>query len=275
MASSDGRKLSIRRNNILRLRWVADTSQGLVRLENQDSWRVHCLDRSGEDEACLAVVADGIGGREGGKLASSLAVESITQFVTDFIWEKKPIDLLKQGMLYANAKILSASTEDESVRGMGTTLTCALVYAKDGKVFISHVGDSRAYIISRGIIRRITDDHSISGELVKKGSITEEDAMFHPSRNVLTAALGTHDSVEVSLYKERLLPNDVIILCTDGLTSLVSADEICQVALNGYTEAATKLVDLANSRGGYDNVTVVVLWREISESADGLRGEAE
>jgi protein phosphatase len=129
------------------------------------------------------------------------------------------------------------------------------------KAFVGHVGDSRAYIVSNGKIRRVTDDHSVSGELVRNGTITEEDAMRHPGRNVLTMALGTQETVDVDIYEERLCPDDIVVLCTDGLTSLVSQNEIYDMLVTyDRDQVARKLVDLANQRGGYDNITVVVLW---------------
>lgn len=222
------------------------------------------------------MVADGIGGREGGQIASSLAVESVKDFFSQSSWDEDPVDLLTEAMIYANTRVFEAGTADSSITGMGTTLTCVLVYQDETKAFISHVGDSRAYIVSFGQIRRITDDHSVSGELLRKGAITEEDAMNHPNRNMLTAALGTQISLELSLYEEILLPDDVIVLCTDGLTSLVSAEEIRQTVLDyDYMNVASELVGLANNRGGYDNVTVILLWPDIPDQSVSTRGEAE
>ncbi len=258
------------------MRWTASSSQGLVRSENQDSWSVDRFARKDGKEAWLAMVADGIGGREGGQIASSLAVESVKDFFSQSSWDEDPVDLLTEAMIYANTRVFEAGTADSSITGMGTTLTCVLVYQDETKAFISHVGDSRAYIVSFGQIRRITDDHSVSGELLRKGAITEEDAMNHPNRNMLTAALGTQISLELSLYEEILLPDDVIVLCTDGLTSLVSAEEIRQTVLDyDYMNVASELVGLANNRGGYDNVTVILLWPDISDQSVSTRGEAE
>ncbi|MBP8620201.1 MAG: Stp1/IreP family PP2C-type Ser/Thr phosphatase [Firmicutes bacterium] len=258
------------------MRWKARSSQGLVRSENQDSWSVNRLARPDGEEAWLAVVADGIGGREGGQIASSLAVQSVVEFFTRSSWNDGPVTLLTEAMNHANASVFQAGSADSSITGMGTTLTCVLVCQDESRAFIGHVGDSRVYIVSFEQIRRVTDDHSVSGELLKRGAITEEDAMNHPNRNVLTAALGTQASLQFSLYEERLLPDDVIVLCTDGLTSLVSAEEIRRTILDCECEdVAGELVNLANSRGGYDNVTVVLLWPEIPDSSHTTRGEAE
>ena len=222
----------------------------------------------------LAMVADGIGGRDGGEIASALAVKSISEYVSGSLFEDKPQDVLRKAVICANGKILESSARKSGVVGMGTTLTCAMIDQEESKVYFGHIGDSRAYIISSRQIRRVTDDHSVSGELVRNGTITEEDAMRHPGRNVLTAALGTQQEINVAIYEEHLLPNDIVVLCTDGLTSLVSSDEISDIACQyEKDEVPERLVDLANSRGGYDNITVILLWPKAVQARDLLRGE--
>ncbi|MGI6627544.1 MAG: Stp1/IreP family PP2C-type Ser/Thr phosphatase [Bacillota bacterium] len=255
------------------MEWRAETSRGLVRPENEDSWSVTCLSRN-KSEIWLAMVADGIGGHEGGEIASSLAVKSISEFISNAFLEDKPGHVLREAIIYANGKILESSMNKDGIPGMGTTLTCAMIVQNGSKVYLGHIGDSRAYIVSNRQIRKITDDHSVSGELVRNGTITEEDAMRHPGRNILTAALGTQETVDVAIYTESLFPGDVVILCTDGLTGLVSSSEISEVATGcDRDEAARRLVDLANSRGGYDNVTVVLLWPGAKQARKALRGE--
>jgi serine/threonine protein phosphatase PrpC len=238
------------------LEWRAETSRGLVRPKNEDSWSV-----VGLPAGWLAMVADGLGGHDGGEVASSLAVSSIQQYVTEHFSDDDPGQVLKQAILYGNGKIRESASGDGGVPGMGTTITCVMITCDMSKVFIGHVGDSRAYIVSDGQIRRITDDHSVSGELVRNGTISEEDAMRHPGRNVLTMALGTQETVDVAIYEEQLNPDDIVILCTDGRTCLVSPDEIYEMLLMcDRDQVARKLVDLANQRGGHDNITVIVLW---------------
>jgi serine/threonine protein phosphatase PrpC len=255
------------------LEWRAETSRGLIRPENEDSWLVTCLPRTGK-QMWLAMVADGIGGRDGGEIASALAVKSISEYVSGSLFEDKPQDVLRKAVICANGKILESSARKSGVVGMGTTLTCAMIDQEESKVYFGHIGDSRAYIISSRQIRRVTDDHSVSGELVRNGTITEEDAMRHPGRNVLTAALGTQQEINVAIYEEHLLPNDIVVLCTDGLTSLVSSDEISDIACQyEKDEVPERLVDLANSRGGYDNITVILLWPKAVQARDLLRGE--
>jgi len=238
------------------LEWRAETSRGLVRPKNEDSWSV-----VGLPHGWLAMVADGLGGHDGGEIASALAVSCIQQYVAEHFLGGDPGQVLKEAILYGNGKIRESAASHRGVPGMGTTVTCVLITSDMSRAFVGHVGDSRAYIVSDGKIRRVTEDHSVSAELVRNGTITEEDAMRHPGRNVLTMALGTQDTVDVDIYEEALRPGDILVLCTDGLTSLVSPDEISRALVtHDRDRVAGELVDLANQRGGYDNVTVVVLW---------------
>lgn len=247
------------------MQWSARTSRGMVRPDNEDSWMVQAF----SDRVWLAMVADGIGGREAGEIASSLAIKYCGEFVLNNYEKESPRDLLFKAVRYGNRKVLQAAAE-KGAAGMGTTLTMAFVREDEGRLYVGHVGDSRAYVISQGLIRQITEDHSIAGELVRNGAISEEDAMRHPARNSLTAALGTEISVPVAIYKEDLRPEDVVVLCTDGLTGLVNAKEIGEMAsLVDRKEVAQKFVDTANQRGGYDNVTVIMLWPDIRGAACG------
>ncbi len=245
------------------MEWSAKTSRGMVRPENEDCWTV----QSFPDGWWLGMVADGMGGYDGGEIASSLAVKHCTEYVVQHQGKEPPEELLKNALRYGNERVFAAAAADEGCRGMGTTLTVALVKEEGGLLFIGHVGDSRAYVVSPAGIRQVTEDHSITGELLRTGAITEEDAMKHPARNVLTAALGTQHSVAVSSYRADLSPGDAVILCTDGLTSLVSSKEMDKMLRERPREEVAKdLVNVANTRGGYDNVTVVVLWPRITES---------
>jgi protein phosphatase len=211
----------------------------------------------------LAMVADGIGGCDAGEVASSIAIKHCGEYILNNFQKYPPKELLVQAMRFGNRKVLQAAVETGAA-GMGTTLTAALVLEDESKIYIGHVGDSRAYLISNGEIRQVTEDHSLAGELVRNGAITEEAAMRHPARNALTAALGTEVSVPVAIYEEDLSPGDVVILCTDGLTGLVSSKEIRDMtSVLGRKEIAQRFVDTANERGGYDNVTVVLMWPDV------------
>lgn len=255
------------------MEWRAKTSRGLVRADNEDSWLVERLPLTGR-RLWLAMVADGLGGHEGGEIASFLAVKHTKDYIYRCLLSEHPQTILPKAINYGNQQVLKAASEGKGYPGMGTTLTCGIVDEDNRKLYVGHVGDSRAYLISNGQIRQITEDHSVLGELVRNGTITEEDAMHHPGRNVLTMALGTQPQINVATYEENLLPGDVVLLCTDGLTALVRSVEIVNVLVeNTKDEVAEILVDMANDRGGYDNVTVVVLWPEIFCAARSKRGE--
>ncbi|MGI6663739.1 MAG: Stp1/IreP family PP2C-type Ser/Thr phosphatase [Bacillota bacterium] len=241
------------------MQWSARTSRGLVRPDNEDAWMVQAF----SERVWLAMVADGIGGCDAGEVASSIAIKHCGEYILNNFQKYPPKELLVQAMRFGNRKVLQAAVETGAA-GMGTTLTAALVLEDESKIYIGHVGDSRAYLISNGEIRQVTEDHSLAGELVRNGAITEEAAMRHPARNALTAALGTEVSVPVAIYEEDLSPGDVVILCTDGLTGLVSSKEIRDMtSVLGRKEIAQRFVDTANERGGYDNVTVVLMWPDV------------
>lgn len=242
------------------MQWSAKTSRGMVRADNEDSWAVEEV----SDGLWLAVVADGIGGNEGGELASSLAVEHCVDYVREHRDRLPPGELLERALQHGNLKVFEVALGEKEVHGMGTTLTGALISEPGGRLHVGHVGDSRAYVVGASGIKQITEDHSITGELMRNGAITEEDAMRHPARNVLTMALGTQDSLTVASYREELEPGDVVVLCTDGLTSLVSSRELSSLLATRPREyVASELVNAANARGGYDNVTVVLLWPRV------------
>ncbi|MEX0974974.1 MAG: Stp1/IreP family PP2C-type Ser/Thr phosphatase [Bacillota bacterium] len=243
------------------MEWSAKTSRGMVRPGNEDSWTVQSL----PDGWWLAIVADGMGGNDGGEIASSLAVKYCTEYVVQNRGKESPEELLNNALGYGNRKVFEAAAGEEGFQGMGTTLTGTLVSEEEGLLYVGHVGDSRAYVASSSGIKQITDDHSITGELLRNGTITEEDAMRHPSKNILTAALGTQHSLRAAGYRVDLGKGDVVVLCTDGLTGLVSSKEIEKLLRErSRDEVAKDLVDVANDRGGYDNVTVVLLWPEVT-----------
>lgn len=202
-------------------------------------------------------VADGMGGHAAGDVASRLAVESVRSHVTELEGDAEQV--VADAVRGANAAILRRSRESRALGGMGTTLT--LMKVEPSRCVIGHVGDSRGYLIQGETVRRLTVDHSIVGELVRTGTLTESEAMEHPQRNLLTRALGTDPEVQVDIVTEPLRPGDKLLLCTDGLTSVVLDHELGEI-LRAQTEpelAAARLVQLANDRGGPDNITVVVL----------------
>ncbi len=210
-------------------------------------------------ELGLAVVADGIGGQEAGEVASAIAVS----LVEDKIRENTPgfsADILKEAFFEANHTIFSMGKEDEAKHGMGTTMTAA--WFKENKILIVHVGDSRAYLCHENSIELLTNDHSLAGELVKDGNITPEQAAHHPQRNILTRSLGHETLVKVDEICRLWEKGDYLVLCSDGLYTLVDDEEILAI-LNtnkSLNKACHTLVEMALSRGGYDNISVVLVY---------------
>jgi PPM family protein phosphatase len=249
------------------LRSSARTDKGLVRENNEDNIQLWM-----EDNVAVAIVADGMGGAAAGEEASRLAVEA----VQDTMIEKAPKaalesfdnmgdDIIAQRMRdiiqVANLNIMNRASTDPGLRGMGTTVTLAFV--RNMHVIVAHVGDSRAYLVSQRdhAISQITADHSFVEALRAAGHITEEQAEVHPLGHILYRALGQTADVDVDLYHSRLRPGDRLVLCSDGLTRHVRPHEIAEVALSDDNPEVIceKLVSLTNSRGGEDNVSVIVL----------------
>lgn len=202
-------------------------------------------------------VADGMGGHAAGDVASRLAIEAIRSFVAG---REEPAErMVVDAILQANREILRRSRQDFSLGGMGTTLT--LMKVEDGRCVIGHVGDSRGYLVRGGAVRRLTTDHSVVGELVRTGTLSELEALEHPQRNLLTRALGADPDLQVDLVTETLCAGDRLLLCTDGLTTVVLDHELGEILTEEAEpeKAAARLVQMANDRGGPDNITVVIL----------------
>jgi len=225
----------------------AGTDTGRQRRANEDS----LLARSP-----LFVVADGMGGAQAGEVASRIAVESFGHGLDD---ASQPEAALATLALAANSRIYELSHSNAEHAGMGTTLTA--VYVGDREVAIAHVGDSRAYCLREGELLRLTDDHSLVDELLRQGRLTPEEAVEHPQRSVITRALGPEGTVEVDTRSFRARPGDVYLLCSDGLTTMLSEEEIAD-ALRSHPrlrDAGEALIAAANEAGGRDNITVVLL----------------
>lgn len=251
----------------VRLRGNALTSTGKVRENNED--HVFLWD---SDSFMLAIVADGMGGAVAGEEASRIAVQTIEHGLfqnsdqpREQMYDEVPADVLsdrlREVIRTANANIVQQTVNSPHLRGMGTTITLALV--RSTYAVIGHVGDSRAYLVDGqdGSISQITSDHSFVEAMVAAGHITREEAEDHPMRNVLYRALGQAEDVDVDVYHSYLRAGDRLILCSDGLTLHVKPEEIAQGALADRTPEAIsrKLVELANSRGGRDNVSVITI----------------
>jgi len=236
------------------------THTGRIRPHNEDRFLA---------EPPLLVVADGMGGAQAGEVAAAVAVEAVAGLGTD-----TSVGRLRQAVEEANRSIREMAAADPERSGMGTTVTAALL--EPGRLELVHVGDSRAYLLRDGALRRLTDDHSIVGELVRRGLLTEEEADAHPQRNVITRALGAEPEVQVDELVYELRPGDVILLCTDGLYAEVGDDAIAGIIAGAQSlaEAADGLVEAANAAGGSDNITVV-LARFAGEPAGQAEAGAE
>jgi serine/threonine protein phosphatase PrpC len=238
---------------------ASSTHPGKVRPVNEDALLVEPLD--GADVAkrgLLLVVADGMGGHEAGEVASKLATEAVRDAYYDGSAEELAARL-NEAVSTANARVFEAAQETGK-QGMGTTLTAAVI--QGNKLILGQVGDSRAYLIRGNQVHQLTTDHSWVQQQVEAGVLTREQARTHPNRNVITRAIGQEPQVEIDIFSEpsQLLVDDWLLLCSDGLHSLVGDDELPGLLAKGTAQqAADKLVKLAVSRGAPDNVTVVLV----------------
>jgi protein phosphatase len=207
-------------------------------------------------EPPLFAVADGMGGAQAGEVAAGLAAAVLEEAHGDERGEERVGSLIQE----ANRRVFQRSSEDMAASGMGTTMTVALVDAADGSIAVGHVGDSRAYRVRDEQLEQLTDDHSLVGELLRSGKLSPEEAEVHPQRSVITRALGTEPDVDVDTFTVSVDPGDLYLLCSDGLTSMVSDGEIqaLLVDIDDLDRAARALVDAANAGGGEDNITVVL-----------------
>ena len=236
----------------------AKSDIGKVREMNQDAYYIS----DSLSEVKLYLLADGMGGYKGGEIASQLAVKKKKNYIeNNFVETPKDreslIQLVASSMEYANMVVYEKSKENKEFEGMGTTLEVCLIY--NNKAYIGHIGDSRIYRIRKNFIRKLTQDHSYVQKLVKDGTITKEEAEVHPKKNMLLKALGCNAFVEPDVAVKGFLRDDIILMCSDGLTNMVKQQDIFEVASGNIEKAPIRLVDLANENGGLDNVTVVVI----------------
>jgi protein phosphatase len=237
----------------MKLDWAALSDRGRRRSSNEDAFLA-------DAGLGLFVVADGMGGHAAGEVASRLAVETLRQALHEQPPVAEPRAALEHAVRAANQAIYEQTLQRQDLQGMGTTLVFLL--ASPSTAWIGHVGDSRAYRIRSNSIQQLTSDHSWVGEQVRQGLLSPEEARRHPWRNVVTRALGSRDMVEVELDAEPLRPGDRILLCSDGLNTMLNEDQILDVvrrAGHNLEEACRQLVDGANQEGGEDNVTVLIL----------------
>ena len=249
------------------MRSFGATHVGLVRKINEDSF--YCQEKYEYSKPYICMIADGMGGHNAGEVASTMAVTEVKGFLKKAIKNSVGYgiedyeNLVREAFLFANKCIYNSSMKNKERLGMGTTLTLALIV--ENNLIIGHVGDSRMYIIKNGCLSKVTEDHSYVAELIKNGTIKPEEANHHPQKNLITRALGTSRTIEVDVKKVAIEYGDFILMCTDGLSNMLSDDEILSTATSEreIQSVCHELVDKANLNGGLDNVTVIVIEVEL------------
>ena len=232
------------------------TDKGAVRQQNQDGFYLDVP----SDHLAVGVVCDGMGGAKAGNIASLLAVETFVETLQS-LPEGSPEDpsaLLIQAAEQANGVVFHRANADADCRGMGTTMVAALVV--DHTAHLLNIGDSRAYHISNGGIEKITRDHSLVEDMVARGQITRDEARNHPQKNLITRALGSEAHIRADLYQKTLAEGDYLLLCSDGLSNLLTDQELLFEVLHGgpAEECCQRMLDVVMSRGAPDNVTAVL-----------------
>ena len=245
---------------------IGVTDTGRRRRHNEDSYVC---------EPPLFAIADGMGGAQAGEVASRLAAAVLNEGTLgdlegNGLGEARLAELIQE----ANRRVYQRSNEDAAASGMGTTMTVALVDGDAGTVAIGHVGDSRAYRVRGGELEQLTEDHSLVNELLKSGRLSPEEALSHPQRSVITRAIGTEPDVDVDTFTVDAQSGDLFLLCSDGLTDMITDDEILGLVERSEDDletAARRLVEAANRSGGGDNITVVAF--TITEGAETQASE--
>lgn len=254
MFSGNALTIPFQKESSLEIIASGNTHKGMVRHHNEDAYGIY-------PDLSLYIVADGLGGHAGGEVASRIAVEAIKECIASIDNVSFKIrDSVITAINEANLKILSQAGKEKNLRGMGTTV--AIVMKGDNTTIVAHVGDSRVYLVRGGVITRITKDHTIVEEYIRLGLLTTQDALYHPSKHMLSRAVGTSDDVDVDITELQFQAGDTLILCTDGLTNMVSDKEISDVILelSPFPEKITdKLIALATKNGGIDNITVITI----------------
>ena len=215
-----------------------------------------------EDERFkIYLVADGMGGHNAGEIASKLAVKSIIRYLLEHSEEDE--NLLLNAVKYANNEIYEISQKNDKCKGMGTTITGCFI--KGDMIQVVNVGDSCCFSIKDNEIKKVTKDHSWVQELIDAGAITEEEGRVHPKKNIITRALGTNSSVKIDIFNIDQSESSMFLLCSDGLSNEVRKEEMIEIVnkCKDFNEACEKLVDLAKSRGGKDNITVLLFGGEV------------
>ena len=244
----------------MRITSAGITNVGMKRQNNEDNYLIN-------DELSVYVVCDGMGGHAGGEYASQIAVTTVEEVLSNIRDENLDVDTatdeqitqekIKYAVRLAGKRIYERDQADPEYRGMGTTAVILLF--RKGMAYLAHVGDSRGYLIRGGEITQRTEDHSWVNEQIKAGLITAETAKHHRFRNIITRSLGFQEEVEIDTQVLRAEPGDLYLLCSDGLSNLIEDREMVELLVEkSFQETARELVDIANSRGGDDNITLVI-----------------
>ncbi|WOO36498.1 Stp1/IreP family PP2C-type Ser/Thr phosphatase [Anaerocolumna sp. AGMB13020] len=233
------------------------TDTGIARLVNQDY--VYANEDGIGELPNLFIVADGMGGHNAGDYASRFCVETFIEII-EKTEVSQPVGAMSQGILLTNERLLKEADSKPELQGMGTTFVVATVI--NNNLYVANVGDSRLYLIRNKNIRQITEDHSLVEEMVRNGEIERDKARFHPNKNIITRAIGAGESVIPDYFEVELCPEDVVLMCSDGLSNMMDDLDILSV-VNCYNEdlksACLELINKANENGGKDNISVVML----------------
>lgn len=235
-----------------------NTDVGRTRIANEDAYRFGTFD----DGASWAIVCDGMGGVHGGKIASSTAIDMVSQKIRKCYNPSMGMasveNLLLSSITTANCIVYDRGLGDSELEGMGTTIVAVII--KNGEACIAHVGDSRAYKISDGKIQLITKDHSLVQEMLDLGQITQSEFENHPRKNIITRAMGVEEKIEIEFNTVEFGADDVLILCSDGLSGLVEQKDLLEIYNSSeFSTLSDKYIEAANDNGGVDNITVVVM----------------
>lgn len=206
----------------------------------------------------LFLVADGMGGHAAGDYASRFTVEQIVAYISQSA-EREPVKVIKEAIKKANSLLLQEAEQHPEKKGMGTTIVAAVV--EEDRLYAANIGDSRLYVINQEGITQITRDHSLVEEMVRMGEMDKEEAREHPDKNIITRAVGVLPEVSVDFFEIKLSPEDMILMCSDGLSNMIADEEIRQIVLRqrDIVEKAEMLIETANLNGGKDNITVVLV----------------
>ena len=240
------------------MRAFAKTDVGKAREINEDYYYIS----KPEDNIQVYILADGMGGYNGGEVASKLATTTALSYIQsnfDSIPKEKEdiLNLVKSAMEYANMVVYEKSNSEKELEGMGTTLEVCLIY--NNRAYIGHIGDSRIYRIRNDFMRKLTQDHSYVQKLVQEGTITKEEAEHHSKKNILMKALGCNAYAEPDVMVKGFKKGDILIICSDGLTNMIAEQEIYNIVIEDTENATKNLIKKAKELGGLVNITVIII----------------